>query len=236
MPQAVNRPGTVMFVAIVLFLFGTLYTLNALSSGVGAAIVAASADAADANAKIQPGDIGAMLRFIATEIPGYVPISLGIAVLDFIFGITQLICGLNVLRLKPFARRFTIGLILVRLIYVLGYDAFATVVVLPIEIRYFERQAVDMQQADPQQAEAARIVMNIASYGVYAVLAFKVFVEIFAAALIIILLSTARTKAAFAGIVETPPEEPPQKPPSQYVGYDDEEGYSPPSTGIQERS
>lgn len=232
MPQAVNRPGTVMFVAIVLFLFGTLYILSALATGGQAGYIAFFSAPPDPNAKIRPDDVAANLHFLPQEVPGYVAIVIGVAVLDILFGFGQLYCGIGVLKMKPSARMATIALILLRLLYILGFDAFSALVLYPAQIKFYELHPLELPNQGPEVINMATFMRFI----LYGAMVVKIFVELFVAGLIVILLSTAKTRAAFAGIVEPTEDELPKKSSSQYVGYDDEEGYSPPSTGIQERS
>ena len=219
MPDAPERPGTVMFVAIVLFVFGAVYTLSACATGGQAGYIAFFSEPPDPRAKVRPDDVAANLRFLADEIPGYVAIVIGVAVLDILFGIAQLICGIGVLKVKPAARTATMVLILLRLVYVLVFDAFSAVMMYPVQIRFYELHPLEIpQHAGPRPVDMATI-MRVT---LYVGLALKVFVELFVAALIVWLLNTAKAKAAFAGTLEPPPEEV-EKPRSAYVGYEDDE-------------
>src|SRR5262245_12068537 len=99
MPDRVKRPGSLTFVAIVLFAFSAVYLFSSLSSGFYAIVVSTSTPPANADAKIQPGDVAATLRFMADQVPGYFAIALAIATLDLFFALGLLICGINILRL-----------------------------------------------------------------------------------------------------------------------------------------
>jgi hypothetical protein len=223
MPDAPKRPGSLTFVAIVLFTFGFVYLLNSAATGFYAGIVVLDPQEHDPNAKIAAGDVSGTLRFIAGEIPGWVAISLVISVLDILFAIGQIMCGINVMRLKPSARKATILLIVTRLLYILAYDGFAAVVVLPIELRLSERQMADIVPAGGGQADLS-MVMGLMKIAIYGVFGLKVLLEIFAAGLLLLLLSTSRAKNAFAGIPDVPEtsiQEERQR--TQYAGYEDDD-------------
>jgi hypothetical protein len=221
-----KRPGTLTFVAIVLFAFSAVYIFSSLSSGFWAIVVATSSPPANANAKVEPGDVAAAMRFVADQLPGYVAIALAIASLDFFFAIGLLICGINILRLTPWARTGTILLILVRLAYILGYDVFKAVMLLPIELDLAKRHVAEMPQAGQAQAEM-ELVLTIMNVAVYAIFGVQILVEVFASLLIVLLLSTTKAKNAFAGVPDEPERtlsEDRQQGPSKYAGYEDETG------------
>jgi hypothetical protein len=226
MPDIRKRPGTLTFVAIVLFTFSVIYTFSSVTSGFWAIVVATSPPPANAAAKVDPGDVAATLRFVADQLPGYVAIALAIASLDLFFAIGLLVCGINILRLTPWARTGTIILILIRLAYILGYDVFKAVMLLPIELDLAKRHVAEMPQAGQAQAEM-EMVLTIMNVAVYAVFGVQILIEVFASLLIVLLLSTTKAKNAFAG-VELEPErtlsEDREQTPSKYAGYDDEDG------------
>ena len=223
MPAAVKRPGTLTFVAIVLFAFSAAYVFLSLSSGFYAIVFATSEAPANGDVRIQAGDVMATLRFMADQIPGYVAIALSIATLDLLFAICLFICGVNILRLTPWARTGTILLVLIRLLYILGYDVFKALVLLPIELDLAKRQVADMPQAGHGKAEI-EIVLAIMNVAVYIVFGFQIVIEVFASLLIVLLLSTRKAKNAFAGIPNEPERtlSEDRQAPSPYTGYDDE--------------
>ena len=225
MPDIRKRPGTLTFVAIVLFAFSVVYIFNSLSSGFWAIVVATSPPPA-ANAKLEPGDVAGALRFVADQIPGYVAIALGLASLDLFFAIGLSVCGINVLRLTPWARTGTILLILIRLAYMLGYFVFKAFMLLPIELDLAKRHVAELPQAGQAQAEM-EMVLTIMNVAVYAVFGVQILIEVFASMLIVLLRSTAKAKNAVAGIAMEPEKtlsEDRQQAPSKYAGYDDEDG------------
>jgi hypothetical protein len=226
MPDIRKRPGTLTFVAVVMFAFSAIYMFSSVTSGFWAIIVATSPPLDGGAAKVEPGDVAATMRFVADQLPGYVAIALAIASLDLFFAVALLICGINILRLTPWARSGTILLIMIRLLYILGYDVFKAVMLLPIELDLAKRHVAEMPQAGQAQAEM-ELVLTIMNVAVYAVFGVQILVEVFASLLIVLLLSTTRAKDAFAG-VEMEPErtlsEERQQAPSKYAGYEDEDG------------
>lgn len=227
MVSIAKRPGTLTFVAVVLFGFAAISSLSALSTGFYSINIAVNPKPANAAQKIEIGDTAAMMRAIADEIPGYVAISLAIVVLDLLFAAGQFYCAMGILRLRPSARKAAIWLILVRLLYVLGYDGFETFVVVPIYVRVFEQGM--LAQMPAQGAPPMQMFSQIMSIMLYAMMAIKAFVEIFAAFLMIILLSTMKAKNAFAGVDDTPEttltedrERQQERERTQYSGYEDE--------------
>jgi hypothetical protein len=220
MPSVAKRPGMLTFVAFLLFIFGFIYALNAVSSGFYAVNVAMNPEPPDPKAKVEMGDTMAMLRFVAAEIPAFAIISLVVAVLDVLFSIGQLVCGAAIWRLAPAGRKSTIFLMLIRLVYLVGFDIFGIVMVVPIYVRFFER-AILMQQAGGLPVEGVGFIIGAAFYGIYA---FKILLEVFVACLVILILTSQTAKIAFGEIAPEPEAPPPQeKPRSQYAGYEIEE-------------
>jgi hypothetical protein len=226
MPNVSKRPGTVIFVAIVLFVFGGYCFLNAGSTCWYAAHIAANPEAPDLKAKVRFDDVEANLRFVAHEIPGKLATIAGFAVLDILFSIALLAGGVGVLRLAPAARKATIVIVLAGLFYMVAHDVFSLLVVVPAEIRFLELHPPELPQAAAQDLKLFTTIMQI---GIYAGTFVTLLVQVLIVALVVWLLNTATTKAAFGG-PQTPmppgeasPSAQPPKAPSIYSGYEDDE-------------
>ncbi len=215
-----RRPGTVMFVAIVLFVFGTGYILNAIFTGAVAAYFAIYPDAPDPNARAWYSDMVASIHFFTTEIPHYVPIAIAFSAVDLIFGFLQLVLGIGVLRLRSAARNRVIVLVLAKFLYMIGYQTFAIVMVLPASVRFAQLHPPPVPGGGPPPFDLGVIAQVTMLGGVCVDVALQIAVTV----LIVSVLCSAKVKAAFAGL--PPPTEaspPPVKPPSLYTGYEDDE-------------
>lgn len=222
MPDISKRPGTITFVAIVLFVFGTLAVFSSAGNAIYAVVMILNPHGEGAE-KIRPDDAMANVRFLAGEIPGFVPTVIGIAAVDVLFAIAQIFFGVGLLRLRPAARTATINLILARLVYSLCYDAYSAFVMIPAQIRFFELHPPEL----PREAADFPFVAIMKGFTLGA-FGCNVFLQLFIAGLIVFLLRSAAVRDAFAGVSASPAEPGPlETSQSPYSGYDDE------STGIR---
>lgn len=223
MPDAPKRPGMLTFVAILLMIFGFFYAINSLLTGFYAINVAMNPEAPDPKAKVDVLDTSAQLRFIANEIPYYVAISLAFAAAHLIFAIAQIVLGINIMRLRPWARKATMLMILVRLLYILGHDAFSVMMIIPAQLQFMERNIAGILPPEQANADLSGL-FSIVKVVPYVVFALVLLIEVFAAGLIILILNTTTARNAFAGIAEQPEAPPSEAPPprSQYAGYEEE--------------
>ena len=220
MPEPIKRPGTVMFVAIVLFVTGGVYLLNSLGTSAFTAFVAANPEPANPNAKVEPGNVMANQRFFIKEIPFYVPSILAFCAIDFLLGATKIFLGRQVLRLRSWARLGTIAFVVFELCYLLAYKAYTAIIIIPAQVEFTRLHPIEVPGGGPAPVDLA----TMTQITLYAGLGCTVFMELLAAMLISLPLTMATTKAAFAGTLDVDVEPLPERPRTRYAGYDDE-GY-----------
>jgi hypothetical protein len=221
MPDVSKRPGAVMFVAIVLFVFGGYCIVSAGGSCWYAAHIAAHPEAPGAGAKVRFDDVEAALRFVADQIPGNIATIFAFAGLDILFSIALLAGGVGVLRLAPAARKATIVLVLADFLYMLGKDVFSLLVIVPAQIRFYELHPPEVGQGGAQEV---KLIMTIMQIGAFAGVFIGLFFQVLVVGLVVWLLSRETTKAAFAGL--PPPSlepAPPAPAPKVYSGYEDDD-------------
>ncbi len=214
-----KRPGTITFVAIMLFVFGAGAVISSAGNGIYAAFMLMDPQEFDPNAKLDSMDAMDNVRFLAHEIPGFAPTVIAVAVVDVLFAVALLVCAVGLLRLRPTARTMTMTLILLRLVYSVAYDTFSALVVLPAQIRFYDLHPPALPN-DGVNIDIAAI-MKWTLYGVFGC---GLFMHFFVAGLIVLLLRTEKVKGAFAGTWEPAQDDriSPARP--LYSGYEDEEG------------
>lgn len=220
MSEKHKRPGTITFVAIVLFVFGIGAVISSAGNGVYAAFMLMDPQEFDPNAKLNSMDTMDNIRFLAHEIPGFAPTVITVAVLDVLFAVAQLGCAVGLLRLRPAARTTTMALILIRLVYSVAYDCYSAFVFLPAQFRLYELHPPEIAQGGAPEIS----IPGILKFAVIGVFSCGLFMQFFVATLIVLLLRTEKAKAAFAGTWEPAPDDRLNAPRTVYTGYEDEEG------------
>jgi hypothetical protein len=223
MPNAPRRPGALIFVAILLIVFGGYSIVNSGGTAWYAVLIASGNAEENPNAKVDFTDVMANLQFVGNKVPGGVITILGFAVVDVLFGVVQLGCAIGILRLAPAARTATIGLVWAEFVYVIVKDVFGLIVIVPAQIEFIKLHPMQIQGPQDQgMVEMMTVIMQVVTYGV--VCAGFVF-QLFVVVLVVWILSTERTRAAFAGRLDVQSEEEqrPSASRSPYAGYDDED-------------
>ncbi len=223
MRHAPQRPGMVLFVAIVVIIVGGLTLVGNLCGGGSMAITAMAPEAPQG--KGQPPDGAAIQRFIAKEVPSYIPVSLSIMVVDLFVGIGMLAAGIGLMRMSSLSRMAAIGLTLFKLLLACLGNVYNFVLVMPAQSKFFE--ANPLPQGAPFDIAAFTQGATLICLGIVIV------IQLAVAAIILIGLNTAGVRAAFAAAGKPPmDDDEDDRPRSRYEGYDDDR---PPETGITDR-
>lgn len=223
MPRPPQRPGSVLFAAIVLIIVGTLSLLCDLMGG-GMIAVLAAIPAPAAKEKVagkaliaEPPDPFAEMRFIAKEAPGYYVFS-GVSVgLDLLLGLGQLICGIGLLRMSSSARLMAILLTVVKLLAGFGGHVYNFLYVMPAQARFHE-----LNPPLPGMPDMASLTQTL---GMGMVVIYIV-IQLAIALTIVLLLLLPGNRQAFIDAASPQPEEQERRP----SGYDDDDdGYGAPA-------
>jgi hypothetical protein len=237
MPAKPTRPGSITFVAIVLIILGCLSLLGGLTGAPGLIYTAVTADPPP-RAPGQPPDGNEIHRMAAKENATYYPVVGGLLLVDVLFGIAQIVCGIGLLRMNPTWRIPAILVTLGKMLFSWGNQAYQVVVLGPVTTRFFQEALVmpPGPGGQPQQMPFDIGMFMQAAMGIGVFITVIVQLAIFLT--ITLILTSARTKVAFAAASAPQPAEDDadnreHRRPSRYEGYDDDE--MPPDTGITDR-
>jgi hypothetical protein len=230
-----KTPGLVIFVGVMMIIVGGWSLFGGLCVGGGMAVAALRKEAPGAQGKIQPGDVGAVHRFFAKEVPGYFAVSFAIVGIDMLFGLGQLFAGIGLFRLSSLARIAAILLTLGKLLLSFGGHAYQIIFVLPAQERFFQLNP-PVPAGQPQAFDINTILRSLTMV----ILVITVLIQIAIAMTVLIVLNTKNTKATFAGESSASSAEEQERPRSRYEGSDDDDDpplpKSPGDTGITDRS
>lgn len=239
------RPGSLTFVAIVLIILGSLSLLGGLTGAPTLIITAVTPDPPPRQPG-EPPNANDIHRMAAKETATYYPVVGGSILVDLLFGIGQIVCGIGLLKMNPSRRIPAILVTLVKMVFSWGNQAYQVVVLGPVTAKFFE-EAMKMP-AGPQGQPPPPMPFDMGTCmqaGMGIGVAITVIVQLAILLTITLILTSAGTKAAFAaaaapqvddGAFEADKDE---RRRSRYEGYDDEDDLppkSPPDTGITDRS
>jgi hypothetical protein len=219
-----KTPGMIIFVGVIMIIVGCWSLVGGVCGGGGIGVAAISKEPPGAQGKVQPGDVGAVHRFFAKEVPGYFAVSLAIVGIDMLFGLGQLVAGIGLLRLNSLARSAAMLLTLGKLLLSFGSHAFQIIFVLPAQERFFQLNP-PVPAGQPQPFDINMVMRSLT----VVILVITVVIQIAIALTVVIVLNTKNTKAAFAGQSSESSDEERERPRSRYEGYDDDDDQPPPS-------
>lgn len=236
MPLPPKRPGTVLFVGVLLIIIGGWSLLGGLCAT--APLVGAAIGGDQPPGPVQPGDAGAVHRFFAKEVTGYFPVMFTLMAVNMLLGFGQLLSGIGLFRMNSAARLSAIGLSLVKLLFAFVGHAYNFLLVLPAQKRFFE-----LNPPLPPGQQAPFDIGAFMSAFTFIILGITILIQLTLFAVIVILLSTKGTRDAFAAAASPQADEDDEtggKRRSRYEGYEDDDDFgqsprrpnSPPETGI----
>jgi hypothetical protein len=132
-----RRPGVVTTAAVILFIVGGWSLLGACCTGASLGLMFALPAPPQIDDKARPEDPLASTRFLLKELPSYPYVQGGVLAINCLFGIGQIIGGIGLLKLRPFAPIFATSVSIGKLLFAFVGHAYAIMVVMPVQERFF---------------------------------------------------------------------------------------------------
>jgi hypothetical protein len=162
-----ERPSSVLVVAILQIGFGSLVLLSNLCAGAIQLGGGAKMFAPPAGAQAAP-DVDGMIR---ARVPYYDAWQAGGVALGVVAGTVMLVSGIGLLRMRPWARKVTIGYACYNIVSTIANFVFAVTVTAPVMKEVLEEMRAD-PKLPPQAAGVITMTEMIGKIGTYSSLAF----------------------------------------------------------------
>lgn len=201
MHQTAKPPGSVVGAAVLLMIYGGMSMACVVCAGASFFI----------------DDPDGMNDKVAKEVPSYVAVEIASAAISIMTGLGMIVAGLGVLKLMRPARLAAYFLCVVEILQVLAHCAYSAILVIPAYNRIFALEA-------PNMPELGFNFANAMSASMWVGVSLNVIVTLVFCTAVIVLLSKATARAAFA----TDYFEPPPGTRPRYEGYEDEDDLPPP--------